>query len=53
MDPEGINMLMFAILNLLPLERLPYDSIRSTTSLDIAKRLKQRRVQRKIQSSFP
>ncbi|KZP05684.1 hypothetical protein FIBSPDRAFT_344165 [Athelia psychrophila] len=53
LDPEGINVLVFAILNLLPLEQLPDDSIRSTTSLEIAKMLKQRLQTERSKALFP
>lgn len=42
MDPEGINRLIFATMNSLPLRRLPASNIRTVNSLAIAQRLVER-----------
>lgn len=41
LDPEGINMMVFTVLERFPLRLLPADDIRSPSSLEIADRLMQ------------
>lgn len=41
LDPEGINMMVYTVLERFPLRLLPADGIRSPSSLEIADRLMQ------------
>lgn len=52
LDPEGINRLIFATMNSLPLRRLPASNIRTVNSLAIAQRLVER-LQTQVICSLP